>query len=339
MSILLNIFRKVINITATQKNYNQAVMIFLSLIILGSLSIYYLERNINEHFLTFGDALWWTIVTITTVGYGDKYPLTTAGKVIAVIVMFGGIASFGYVAGSLLENIIKKGQGKVTIIFESHYIICSYSFKADIIINELKSELRSPKTVLIADRDVNPLNNSDGILFVRGDSTKEVILQKANARKAKTVIILADNKMDDYIADSHSILTALAIRHMNPSCKIIVESLNPENIDHFRRAGADEIICTGDISSKLIFRSSIYSGVTNLFRELLTNDYGNEIYSGIVPDYLINVEFGKALKKLKDSEAILIGIYRKDIFLTNPPTDFLLQKGDFIIYIAQKKII
>ncbi|KUK64763.1 MAG: Kef-type K+ transport system, predicted NAD-binding component [Desulfotomaculum sp. 46_80] len=66
---------------------------------------------------------------------------------------------------------------------------------------------------------------------------------------------------------------------MNPSCKIIVESLNPENIDHFRRAGADEIICIGDISSKLIFRSSMYSGVTNLFRELLTNDYGNEIYS------------------------------------------------------------
>jgi len=44
--------------------------------------------------------------------------LTTAGKVVAVIVMFGGIASFGYIAGSLLENIIKKGQGKLTINFE-----------------------------------------------------------------------------------------------------------------------------------------------------------------------------------------------------------------------------
>jgi Trk K+ transport system NAD-binding subunit len=115
--------------------------------------------------------------------------------------------------------------------------------------------------------------------------------------------------------------------------------LNPENVGHFRRAGADETICTGDISSKLIFRSSIYPGVTNLFRELMTNNFGNEIYSGIVPDYLIDCNFEQAFIKLRESAAILIGVYQNSRFITNPPANTLLHKDDLLIYIAPNKVL
>lgn len=339
MSIFLSIYKKLKIIIRVHGRYRQAFFILLSLLIGGSILIYLLERGVNEQFATPGDGLWWAIVTITTVGYGDKYPVTAAGRLVALIVMFGGIGSFGYIAGSLLEDLIKREQGKMAINCENHYVICSYSFKADNIIKEIKAELKDCKIVLIADREENPLSGTGGVSFVRGDSTKEAVLQKANVAKAKTCIVLADNKMDEYMADAHSVLTTLAIQHLNPSCKIIAESLNPENVDHFRRAGADEIISTGDISSKLIVRSSLYPGVTNLFHELMTNNFGNEIYSGVVPDYLINYEFEKAITKFRESQAILIGVYQDGRFIANPPANTLLKKDDLLIYIAPNKVI
>jgi len=339
MSIFLEIFKKLKGLSKFHGRYKHAIIILICLLIFGSIFIYLAERKINEQFATYGDGLWWTIVTITTVGYGDKYPISATGRIIALIVMFGGIGSFGYIAGSILENLIKKEQGKMPINLENHFVICSYSFKVNNIISEIKTELKDCKIVLIADREENPLSDFDGISFVRGDSTKEIILKKANLSKAKTCIVLADSKMDDYMADAHSVLTTLAIKHINPSCKVIAESLNPENVDHFRRAGAEEIICSGDISSKLIFRSSIYPGVTNLFRELMTNNFGNEIYSGLVPNHLINCDFASALIKVRELEAILIGIYKNGKYSTNPPANTILHKDDLLIYIAPNKVI
>jgi len=318
----------------------KALAILLTLLIGGSISIYFFERGINEHFGNLGDSLWWSIVTITTVGYGDKYPISAAGRLVALIVMFGGIGSFGYIAGTMLEDYVKREKGKITVNFENHYVICSFSFKANNIIKEIRAEIKNCRIVLIADREENPLGgNIEGISFIRGDSSKEAILQQANISKAKICIVMADSKMDDYMADAHSILTTLAIRHLNPSCKIIAESLNPENVAHFRRAGIDEIICTGDISSKLIVRSSIYNGITNLFNELMTNNFGNEIYSGAVPNDLINCEFEQALIKLRETEAILIGIFQNGRLLTNPPSNTVLRRDDLLIYIAPNKVI
>jgi voltage-gated potassium channel len=70
-------------------------------VIVGSLAAYYAEHPVNPEFATFGDALWWGIVTLTTVGYGDIVPETTAGRWVAVSIMITGIAVLGVLAGAL----------------------------------------------------------------------------------------------------------------------------------------------------------------------------------------------------------------------------------------------
>jgi voltage-gated potassium channel len=80
-------------------------------VVVGSLAAYYAEHPVNPEFATFGDALWWAIVTLTTVGYGDIVPETTAGRWVAVAIMITGIAVLGLLAGAL-SSFFRLGQGE-----------------------------------------------------------------------------------------------------------------------------------------------------------------------------------------------------------------------------------
>jgi voltage-gated potassium channel len=72
-----------------------------AVVVLASLAAYQAEHKTNPEFATVGDAFWWGIVTLTTVGYGDIVPKTTAGRFCGVAIMFTGIAVLGVLAGSL----------------------------------------------------------------------------------------------------------------------------------------------------------------------------------------------------------------------------------------------
>lgn len=72
-----------------------------SVMIAGAVAAYYAEHPVNPEFATFGDALWWAVVTLTTVGYGDIVPETTTGRLAGVMIMFTGVAVLGLLAGTL----------------------------------------------------------------------------------------------------------------------------------------------------------------------------------------------------------------------------------------------
>jgi voltage-gated potassium channel len=82
-------------------------------VLLASLAAYQAEHKTNSEFATVGDALWWGVVTLTTVGYGDIVPKTTAGRFCGVAIMFTGIAVLGVLAGSLasLFNLEPSSEG------------------------------------------------------------------------------------------------------------------------------------------------------------------------------------------------------------------------------------
>ena len=76
-----------------------ALLMTVMLIFIGSISVLQLEQGTGGTINTAEDALWWSVTTMTTVGYGDKYPLSTEGRVIAAVLMFAGIGLFGVVSG------------------------------------------------------------------------------------------------------------------------------------------------------------------------------------------------------------------------------------------------
>ncbi|WP_155371380.1 potassium channel family protein [Catellatospora vulcania] len=79
----------------------RVAIIALAVLFVGGAMAYYAEHPTNPEFATFGDAIWWATVTLTTVGYGDIVPITTAGRIDGTAVMFMGVALLGLLAGSL----------------------------------------------------------------------------------------------------------------------------------------------------------------------------------------------------------------------------------------------
>lgn len=337
MTIFINLLRRLNVFKQGHKRYGFSILLLAAVILLGAALITYFERGVNDQLRYFGDGVWWAVVTITTVGYGDKYPLTVGGRTVALAVMLMGIGTFGYLAGTLLDDVLKRGRGLMPVNYQGHYVICDYSYKTNAIVEELLKEDPAAKIVLLAERDENPLPKQD-VRFVKGSSTDEEALRKANVQQARLVIVLADGEVEQSLADSHSVLTTLAVRHLNPGAKIIVEVLEPKNISHFERAGASEIISSGALTSSLIVRAGLYSGGSRLIKELITNKFGNEVYESVVPDSFKGSTFGQVSRQVRQLGGILIGIDISDDVVTNPSDDHIINKDNRLIYIADKSL-
>ena len=86
-------------------------MIALLVVVVGALVAYHAEHPVNHEFATYGDSLWWAIVTLTTVGYGDIVPITPTGRWVAVMIMITGVAVLGLLSGSL-ASFFRGGESR-----------------------------------------------------------------------------------------------------------------------------------------------------------------------------------------------------------------------------------
>lgn len=311
----------------------------LGVILSGSLALVYFEKQVS-----LPDALWWSFVTVTTVGYGDISPITVGGRVVAIAVMLFGIGILGVftatVAGMFIENRIRENKGMKATKASEHFILCGWNFRGSKIVEELRADAKCSYTpiVLVADLPEKPLDDPD-LHFIRGDITADILL-KANLPKAATVIILADDGIDAYAADAKTILNTMTVKNMRAEVYTCVELMDPKNIDHCRMARADEIIVTGELSTNLLVQAALDHGISLMVTELVSNRYGNELFKINIPENLIGHSFFDALCTLKKSQNILcLGIEdeKGKNLISNPPNDYQLKKEDRLIVISEER--
>lgn len=322
------------------KIYTLLFIGLLSLFICASI-FYFCENPVNPE-LSFNDALWWGIVTSTTVGYGDYFPVTLGGRIISIILMIVGISSFGFITATIasvfIENKLKEGMGLMNIEFDSHITIIGWNNKSKIILEELIQDNCHAKIVIVDEREKLDLKYKNAY-FVHGDPTKDKTLIKANISNAHTVIVMADEKLaNNGMSDAKSVLICLAVDKLNADIHLIAEVLNDENVPHFQRANVNDIIISNQMSSRVMVRSALYKNVSLALKELLTNTYGNEIYESKVKKEDIGMSFKDiACKYIEEYNSVILGIANKDVFL-NPDKDRVIKKNDIIIYISKDKL-
>ncbi len=339
MNAVFYVLKRFVNYV-TREKIHRIFFIVLFIVFAGSIAFAHVEKGMNLI-----EALWWAVVTVTTVGYGDITPSTLAGKIIGVAIMVLGIGLVGILTASLAGFFIEEremGRKGVRAVEEKgHFLICGWNYRGYGIREELRADAKSSEKpiVLIADMDESPVSDDPLFFFIRGEVNSET-LEKAKASSADTAIILADEQLEPYARDAKSILTTLTIKSLYPNLYTCVELADDANIEHCKRAMADEIIVVGELSTNLLVQAALDHGVTELISELVSNRYGNELYMIKIPDELVGKKFIELLEYLKKEYDILcVGVKKQEDgrFISNPPNEYVVKKGDRLVVIASSR--
>ncbi|MCB0197083.1 MAG: NAD-binding protein [Anaerolineae bacterium] len=322
-----------------RENLHRILATIILLVLGSSISLAVVEPRIELL-----DAMWWSIVTLTTVGYGDIYPQTLGGRFIALIIMFSGIgvlAAFSAtIASVLVDRKLKEDRGMNTYKLKGHIILCEWNYKARDVIEELRSDPETEKTpvVLIADIEQKPLNDKN-LFFIQGNANDET-LERANLAEAETVVILGDEKLNACNRDAKVILTTLTIESLNPKAYTIAELVDRENVRHCKRANVDEVVVASELSSSLIAQTTLDHGLATIISEILRTNDGSELYRVPVPPSLIGKMFKEAFITIKETHnGIVLAVYKgsQKRAIVNPPMDFVFEATDHLIIVTSER--
>ncbi|TLS39394.1 potassium channel protein [Pseudalkalibacillus caeni] len=314
----------------------QLISIILLVIFAIGITIHFVEP---KSFPTIFDGVWWALVTAATVGYGDFVPKSTLGRLIGMFLILSGAGFVTFYMAKLAssslmgQTALRKGEREFRR--EHHLIIVGWNERSRSTIDYLL-KARPGLSIVLIDNSLmeNPLEK-EGIHFIKGNPCEDRTLKKANAEKAETILITADQYKNENEMDMQSILTLLTVEGLNPSIYSIVEILSPEQIVNAQRAGADEVIQSANISSTMMINSLFHPGISPIFLDILTNINPNKITYETVSGEFAGKEFCDVSKKLIDKDALLIGIKRDEELKLNPAPPFPIKEGDRLLIIQK----
>jgi Ion channel. len=235
------------------------MFIFISMFSL-TIILFSVEKEAhNPHMHNLFDAFYLAMITATTVGYGDITPITTVGRIVAVVIAFMGWLSFSvltaFISSGLIRyiNLLKTG-GIIMADLKDHIILAGWTEATSYMIEKLSHDKDKPLIVVISNQD---LELPSGFIFKKGDFVKEKVLKDVKIELAKRINIFPEpiQNLDSESIDARSMLTAVVARGLNKNIKINLQLLKIENAKTFRKRNiADNIIVSGEILGDIFLK-------------------------------------------------------------------------------------
>ncbi len=353
MHALLRIIKLVFSTKGlTRSQALRVILLALLLNVVFGVAFYYVEQEANDNIESIWDAIWWAMVTMTTVGYGDISPVTPIGRfLIGYPCMILGIGIIGYLVGvvaeTILENVAKARKGEMKITQRDHVIICNCPSVDKVIrlVNELRSDklAKDRRYVVVTDQleEIPEKFKAHDILFVRGDPTREEVLERANIHYSAGVFVLAEDPSDpssDHKTFAIGAIVELMGDEQGKSIKVVVEAVSKENVKMMRRTRVDGIVTAEGIIDSLMAQEFLNAGINEVVHQLVSpSSSGSEIYT-----FETNLE-GRTIDQIQramvdhPSNTQMIGIIRGDDYRVNPDRKIKIEKGDRLIVVANDR--
>lgn len=296
--------------------------------------------------VTFFQALYMTVVTLTTTGFGDVVPQTDEGKMFIIFLLLSGMGLVTYSITTIISYIMsidfskrrrEKMESKI-LTYSGHTIVCGFGRMGEIICKKLKEE--KIKFVVIEKREnlVAELQKL-GFDYIEGDAACDDVLQKAGIKKAKVLVSVIDN-------DSDGLYIALAGRSFNKDLQIIVRANEQSAKKRMLRAGADKVVLPFVMSGLRVAHSVINPAVEDF---LNIEEMGQDIDGDGTPDMIQLADLyvteqselvGKSLDDIgpQMQKMIIVGIRKMNHeFIFNPRGDYKFELNDCLIALGDQK--
>lgn len=290
----------------------------------------------------FIDAFYMTVITISTVGFGEIGTTSNASEMFSVLMIFLGVGIVGYAFSTVVAMFV---EGKVGDLWKgskmnrkiaalnNHYIICGSGELAEVIINKFIRE--GLDFVVITDKreDLDDYSHHD-ILVVEGQSTEESVLEHAGIARAKGLLATLDSEVDN-------IVTVLTARNMNKDIYIIANSVSKSGNDKLLKVGADKTLSAVEISGKRMASLMIKPNIIN-FLDVVTRigDVELDLEEVVVKkgSYLEDKNLFEAQIPKKTGLTVLAIKRQEDgKMLFNPPIDHHFRIGDILIVLGREE--
>ena len=300
------------------------IAVVLLVFLLSSLGVLFFEYGANRNFGNMWDAMWWTLVTAATVGYGDKVPLTTGGRLVAILVMLLGIGLLGMITGRIASWLvawkIKEGSGLADQKkIKKHFVICGWKTEMVAVIEDIlriNPDLSDEDIVVVSTVEPAEMENLrshpdlQNVRFVRGDYVDENVLLRANIKKAAKVLVLADDstQASDQEIDARTVMTVLTIKTISKDIYTCVELIDSKFKRYLENVHCDEIILSREHNRILLANATAASGIAHIVQDLL-NVEGGRLITKNFPDRFVGDTFANLSSYFMEGEnGILIGL-------------------------------
>lgn len=335
----------------------QAAFAFLGVVTaVGGVSLFLVERGQNPSLTSVADGLWWALVTLTTVGFGDISPVTGLGRVVGSVLMVAGMFTLalfaGIVGNTLLGAILRIRQEQFRMSNEvGHVVVFGYQAGSRQLLDALRSEYPDDVRLVILAEGQGPGNLPENVEWVSGDPTKERELDKIRLQHAQGVVVVGRRDLGPEQADAVTLLTLFTLRSYLRSndlvarkrpLVVVAEILDAENVDHARTAGADEVIESTRLGFALIAHAVSEPGTGDVMSRVASAGAHNLYVGTLPPDMPAPVPFGQALYQLREhGEVLLIGVRDPETGedTMNPPDELVLDGSQQLVYLARRPVL
>ena len=314
------------------------------IIVVSSVLIYIMEaHNPQSRINTLFDAVYWSVVTIFTVGYGDFVPVTHEGRVVAMVVIVSGIAVISFatsiVVSAFTEKLDEIKEEKLiddVSKIEQFYLICGYGPLTQQVANRF---IKNGKKVVILERDktkvIQAQKEGFQILGYDSGSLQSYKMLRINLEQQAIAVILLEE------SDVLNVYTALTLREISKKVSILAILHHDENRRKLSLAGINEIVYTQELIGLISKEISGRPVAFEVINSLRSENNGVFIEEMGLDSTMARHFFEVARLPMFYKRLIVLGIYKTEegSFFFNPPVNLVIREGDIGIVIGTRSLI